>query len=258
MPPSDALSRVVAGWEDKSPTPLACHHDRVSTQGSLPTPDDDVIRVLVVDDHVLYRRGLEVVLNQEDDIVVVGEAGSGPDAVTAAADVTPDIVLMDVRMPGGGGIQACRQIRDFSPSTRIIMITTSDDERDLVESIRAGATGYLLKDVPPEQVVDGIRAVHAGQSLLSPSLASTLLDEFASILRKGSEQRPVPAPHLTGRELEVLRLVAQGLGNREIAKKLFISENTVKNHVRNILDKLQMHSRMEAALYAVRERLLEE
>ncbi|WP_168583837.1 response regulator [Gephyromycinifex aptenodytis] len=226
-------------------------------QGSLPPPADDAIRVLVVDDHVLYRRGLEVVLNQEDDIRVVAEAGNGPDAVAAAADVTPDIVLMDVRMPGGGGIPACRQIRDLSPTTRVIMITTSDDERDLVESIRAGATGYLLKDVPPEEVVAGIRAVHAGQSLLSPSLASTLLDEFASILRSTSEQRTVPAPHLTDRELEVLRLVAQGLGNREIAKRLFISENTVKNHVRNILEKLQMHSRMEAALYAVRERLLD-
>lgn len=249
---------MLRGGSSHLPPRSACHHGRVSTQGSLPSSDVDVIRVLVVDDHVLYRRGLEVVLHQEDDILVVGEAGSGPEAVALVAEATPDIVLMDVRMPGGCGIHACRAIRETSPSTRIIMITTSDDERDLVESIRAGATGYLLKDVPPEQVVEGIRAVHAGQSLLSPSLASTLLDEFANILRKGSEQPAVPAPHLTGRELEVLRLVAQGLGNREIAKELFISENTVKNHVRNILDKLQMHSRMEAALYAVRERLLEE
>lgn len=214
--------------------------------------------MLIVDDHVLYRRGLEVVLEQEDDLEIVGQASSGLEAVTVARAVRPEVVLMDVRMPGGSGIEACREIRQELPATRIIMLTTSDDERDLVESIRAGAQGYLLKDVPPEQVVAGIHAVVGGQSLISPSLASTLLEEFAAVIRATDEQRGVPVPHLTDRELEVLRLVAQGLPNRDIAARLFISENTVKNHVRNILEKLQLHSRMEAALYAVRERLLDE
>ena len=221
-------------------------------------PTESAVRVLIVDDHALYRRGLAVVLSQEPDLVVVGETGDGASAIELVETLAPDVVIMDVRMPRLDGIEACRAIRELAPSTRIIMLTTSDDERDLFESIRAGANGYLLKDVPPEEVIDGIRAVQAGQSLISPSLASTLLTEFAAMLRATSGPEPsMPAPRLTERELEVLRLVARGMGNRDIAKALVISENTVKNHVRNILEKLQLHSRIEAAMYAVRERLVE-
>ncbi|NHC13030.1 response regulator [Motilibacter deserti] len=217
----------------------------------------DAIRVLVVDDHALFRRGLEMVLAQEDDIEVVGEAGDGGEAVKLAAELAPDIVLMDVRMPRRGGIDACTAIRDVVPSAEIIMLTISDEEADLYEAIKAGAKGYLLKDVSIEEVASSIRKVHSGQSLISPAMASKLLTEFASMIKRSDEREQVPAPRLTERELQVLKLVARGLNNRDIAKELYISENTVKNHVRNILEKLQLHSRMEAVVYAVREKLLE-
>jgi two-component system NarL family response regulator len=217
----------------------------------------DSIRVLVVDDHALFRRGLQMVLEQEPDIEVVGEASDGAEAVERAADTTPDIVLMDVRMPKGGGIDACTAIHETVPSAKIIMLTISDEEADLYDAIKAGAMGYLLKEISIEEVASAIRAVHGGQSLISPSMASKLLTEFASMIKRTDDRQQVPTPRLTDREMEVLKLVAKGLNNRDIAKQLFISENTVKNHIRNILEKLQLHSRMEAVVYAVREKLLE-
>jgi DNA-binding NarL/FixJ family response regulator len=221
-------------------------------------PRRDPIRVLVVDDHALFRRGLEIVLAQESDIEVVGEAGDGEQGVERAAQLLPDVVLLDVRMPKGTGIEACAAIKDVVPSARIIMLTISDEEADLYEAIKAGATGYLLKEIPIEELAEAVRAVHDGQSLISPSMASKLLTEFALMAKRTDDRRnQVPAPRLTERELEVLKLVARGLNNRDIAKELFISENTVKNHIRNILEKLQLHSRMEAVVYAVREKLLE-
>ncbi|MBB0244116.1 response regulator [Streptomyces alkaliphilus] len=226
-----------------------------------PAPGDhraEPIRVLVVDDHELFRRGLEIVLAHEPDILVVGEAGDGSEAVEKAADLLPDIVLMDVRMPRRGGIEACTAIKEVAPSARIIMLTISDEEADLYEAIKAGATGYLLKEISTDEVTAAIRAVADGQSQISPSMAVKLLTEFkAMVQRTGEEQRLVPAPRLTARELEVLKLVATGRNNREIARDLYISENTVKNHVRNILEKLQLHSRMEAVVYAVREKILD-
>ena len=223
----------------------------------LPALVGDPIRVLVVDDHALFRRGLEMVLAHEDDIDVVGEAEDGADAVEKAIETTPDIVLMDVRMPRRGGIDACTAIKDAVPSSKIIMLTISDEEADLYEALKAGATGYLLKEISIDEVAAAVRAVHGGQSLISPSMDSKLLNEFASMIKRDDERQQVPVPRLTEREMEVLRLVAKGLNNREIAKQLFISENTVKNHIRNILEKLQLHSRMEAVVYAVREKLLE-
>ncbi|MGN6636212.1 MAG: response regulator [Oryzihumus sp.] len=217
----------------------------------------EAIRVLVVDDHVLYRRGLELVLGQEADIDIVGEAGDGHEAIRRTEELLPDVVLMDVRMPRRSGIEACTAIKELVPSTKIVMLTISDEESDLYEAVRAGANGYLLKDVPGEQIADGIRAVSTGQSLISPSMASKLLSEFALMIKRHEERPAMPVPRLTERELEVLKLVARGMANRDIAKALFISENTVKNHVRNILEKLQLHSRMEAAMYAVREKLLD-
>ena len=215
------------------------------------------IRVLVVDDHALFRRGLQMVLEQEEDIEVVGEAGDGAEAVERATDAVPDIVLMDVRMPKRGGIDACTAIKDAVPSAKIIMLTISDEEADLYDAIKAGASGYLLKEISIEEVAAAIRAVNEGQSLISPSMASKLLTEFASMIKRTDDRQQVPTPRLTDREMEVLKLVAKGLNNRDIAKQLFISENTVKNHIRNILEKLQLHSRMEAVVYAVREKLLE-
>jgi DNA-binding NarL/FixJ family response regulator len=220
-----------------------------------PRSGDGVIRVLVVDDQELFRRGLTMLLNVEDDIEVVGEAADGGAAGALASGLTPDVVLMDVRMPKVTGIEACIAIKDAAPSTRIIMLTVSDEEADLYEAVKNGASGYLLKDSSIDEVAQAVRVVADGQSLSSPSMAIKLLDEFKQMSR--TDRSHVPTPRLTERELEVLRLVAQGLNNREIAKQLFISENTVKNHVRNILEKLQLHSRMEAVMYAVREKLLD-
>ena len=226
------------------------------TEQEIRTPGE-AIRVLVVDDHALFRRGLQMVLEQEDDIEVVGEAGDGAEAVEKAAETMPDIVLMDVRMPKRGGIDSCTAIKDAVPSTKIIMLTISDEEADLYDAIKAGASGYLLKEISIEEVAESIRAVYGGQSLISPSMASKLLSEFATMIKRTDDRQQVPTPRLTDREMEVLKLVAKGLNNRDIAKELFISENTVKNHIRNILEKLQLHSRMEAVVYAVREKLLE-
>jgi DNA-binding NarL/FixJ family response regulator len=220
-------------------------------------PSVEPVRVLIVDDHALFRRGLQMVLEGETDIDVVGEAQDGQEAIERAENTTPDVVLMDVRMPKRSGIEATRTIKDTLPSTKILMLTISDEEADLYEAIKAGASGYLLKEISIEEVADAVRAVHAGQSLISPSMASKLLNEFAAMVKRRDERAQVPGPRLTSRELEVLKLVAKGLNNRDIGQELFISENTVKNHVRNILEKLHLHSRMEAVVYAVREKLLD-
>jgi DNA-binding NarL/FixJ family response regulator len=221
------------------------------------TSVDDPIRVLIVDDHALFRRGLQMVLEGEPDIEVVGEASDGHEAVDRAETTTPDVVLMDVRMPRRTGIEATRAIKDTLPSTKILMLTISDEEADLYEAIKAGASGYLLKEISIEEVASAVRKVNQGQSLISPSMASKLLTEFAAIVKRRDERSNVPGPRLTERELEVLKLVAKGMNNRDIGQELFISENTVKNHVRNILEKLHLHSRMEAVVYAVREKLLD-
>ena len=212
------------------------------------------IRVLVVDDHELFRRGMTMVLALEDGIDVVGEARDGQHATELATELVPDVVLLDVRMPRRSGIDACRAIKEAAPSAKIVILTVSDEEADLYEAVKSGASGYLLKDSSIEEVAQAVRVVFDGQSLISPSRAVKLIDEFKQLSR---QQGPEAGLRLTDRELEVLRLVARGLNNRDIAKELFISENTVKNHVRNILDKLQLHSRMEAAMYAVREKLFD-
>ncbi|MGH3322571.1 MAG: response regulator [Streptosporangiaceae bacterium] len=214
------------------------------------------IRVLLVDDHGLFRRGLELILQQESDIEVVGEASDGAEAARMAVQLEPDVVLLDVRMPRRHGIEACSAIRSDVPTAKIVILTVSDEEEDLFEAVKAGASGYLLKSIPVDEVAASVRAVHEGQSLIPPSMASKLLSEFATIAKR--KNRSVPAPRLTGREMEVLQLVARGLANRDIAEELCISDNTVKNHVRNILEKLQLHSRMQAAMYAVREKLFDE
>lgn len=156
------------------------------------------IRVLVVDDHALFRRGLEMVLHAEPDIEVVGEAGNGAEGLAKAIETAPDIVLMDVRMPRGGGIDACTSIKDAVPSAKIIMLTISDEEADLFEAIKAGAMG-LLKEISIEEVAGAVRAVAEGQSLISPSMAGKLLAEFASMIKRGDERQPVPGPRLTDR-----------------------------------------------------------
>jgi two-component system NarL family response regulator len=217
---------------------------------------DDTIRVLIADDHALFRRGLNMVLEEEDDIEVVAEAANGNDVVELAKELTPDVVVMDVRMPQLDGISATRAVLEAVPAAAVIMLTVSDDEADLFEAMKAGAAGYLLKEISIEEVGDAVRSVTRGERLVTPSLATKLISEFATISRRASDRR-LDAPQLTNRELQVLRHVAEGQSNREIAGRLGISENTVKNHVRNILEKLRLHSRMEAVLYAMRENLLE-
>ena len=226
----------------------------VSVQASEPRAADPV-RVLVVDDQELFRRGLTVLVGARDGIELVGEASDGESAVEVALRTDPDVVLLDVRMPGKGGIETCAALKAVMPSVRIVMLTASDEGSDLYDAIRSGASGYLLKDASLDEVAQAVRLVADGQSLISPAMAVKLLDEFKQLGSAGSDT--VTPPRLTDRELEVLRLVARGRSNREIARELFISENTVKNHVRNILEKLQLHSRMEAVMYAVREKLLD-
>jgi two-component system NarL family response regulator len=227
-------------------------------EGSQPTaPAPQTIRVVIVDDHALFRRGLDRVLADEHDIEVVGEAADGIEAVARVRELTPDIAIMDVRMPRATGIEAARTIRSAVPETKVIMLTVSDDASDLYEAVRAGVNGYLLKEVAIGEVADAVRAVAAGHSLVSPSMASKLFTEFSALADGVDERRQSTAPRLTERELDVLKLVAKGLSNREIGAELFIAENTVKNHVRNVLEKLQLHSRMEAVVYAMREKLLD-
>jgi DNA-binding NarL/FixJ family response regulator len=230
-----------------------------SDQASAASRPSEPIRTMIVDDHALFRRGLEMVLQSEPDIDLVGEASDGAEAVEKAGESLPDVVLMDIRMPRSSGIEACRAMKDVVPSAKIVMLTISDEEEDLFEAIRAGASGYLLKDIPLDEVAETVRAVHGGQSLINPSMAGKLLTEFAALARREESERAqrIPAPRLTEREIQVLKLVARGMNNRDIAKELFISDNTVKNHVRNILEKLQIHSRMEAVMVAVRDKLIE-
>ena len=213
------------------------------------------IRVLVVDDQELFRRGITMLLGNEPGIEVVGEAGDGIEGTQLAVTTMPDVVLLDVRMPKRTGIEACLAIKEAVPSAKIVMLTVSDEEGDLYEAVKSGASGYLLKDSSIEEVAQAVRVVADGQSLISPSMAVKLIDEFKQMSKP--DHGAVSGLRLTERELEVLRLVARGMNNREISKQLFISENTVKNHIRNILEKLQLHSRMEAVMYAVREKLLD-
>lgn len=219
-------------------------------------PDDAPVRVLLVDDHALFRRGLALVLGAESDIEVVGEASHGVEAVERAAELQPDVVVMDVRMPGMGGVEATRRIRQSQPAIRVVMLTGSTEDEDLFGALRAGASGYLLKEVAIEEIAAAVLAIARGRALVSPSMTARLVAEFNALSRRVDEQDD-HAPRLTDRELEVLRLVARGMANKEIAAELVIAENTVKNHVRNILEKLQVRTRMEAALYAVRERLVD-
>ena len=219
--------------------------------------EGETIRVVIVDDHALFRRGLDLVLSEEPDIKVVGEAADGIEAVHRAEEMAPDVVVMDVRMPRSTGIEAARRIRERLPDTKVIMLTVSDNEEDLYAAVKAGASGYLLKEISIEELADAVRAVARGHSLISPSMASKLLSEFNALVQQAEERHRSLLPNLTDRELDVLKLVAKGLSNREISEELYISENTVKNHVRNILEKLHLHSRMEAVVYAMREKLLD-
>jgi len=215
------------------------------------------VRIVVVDDQQVVRDGFASLLKTQPDFTVVGTASEGKEGVRICRERQPDVVVMDVRMPRSTGIEAARRIRERLPDTKVIMLTVSDSEEDLYAAVKAGASGYLLKEISIEELADAVRAVARGHSLISPSMASKLLTEFNALVQQAEERHRSLLPSLTDRELDVLKLVAKGLSNREISEELYISENTVKNHVRNILEKLHLHSRMEAVVYAMREKLLD-
>jgi DNA-binding NarL/FixJ family response regulator len=209
------------------------------------------IRVVVADDHDLFRRGLKDLL-EEQGLRVVGEAANGDDAVRLAAHVLPEVVVMDLHMPRVGGVEATRRLAAAAPTVRVLVLTISAEERDVMDAMMAGASGYLLKDASVEEIAGGVRAAAAGESLISPRIASQLLTRLRE--RAGVQDHPGHAD-LSDRELEILRLLAQGRDNDEIAEELVISPRTVKNHVSSILTKLQMENRVQAAVYAVRRGL---
>ncbi|MFF4083195.1 response regulator [Streptomyces sp. NPDC087218] len=207
---------------------------------------DKIIRVLLVDDHQVVRRGLRTFLEIQDDIEVVGEAADGAEGVARAEELRPDVVLMDIKMPGTDGIEALRMLRELQNPARVLIVTSFTEQRTVVPALRAGASGYVYKDVDPDALAGAIRSVHAGHVLLQPEVAEALLaqEEPGGGTGRGNT--------LTEREREVLGLIADGRSNREIARALVLSEKTVKTHVSNILMKLDLSDRTQAALWAVR------
>ena len=212
----------------------------------MPTP----IRLLIVDDQRLMRDGLHTLLALEDDLEVAGEAENGEQALTAYKELHPDVVLMDIRMPVMDGVEAIRRLKAADPDARVIILTTFDDDAYVFEGLRAGALGYLLKDVSGEELADAIRTVHAGGALIDPSVTRKVVAEFSRMPAEKPAPPPDLAEPLSDREMDVLKLLAEGLSNREIAEALFLAEGTVKNYVSNILGKIDARDRMQAAIKA--------
>jgi DNA-binding NarL/FixJ family response regulator len=223
----------------------------------LVAPADVPLRVMVVDDHDLFRSGLRRLLQEQDALEVVADARRGDEAVQRAAELRPDVVVMDINMPGMSGVHATRALREVSPQTAVLMLTVSDDEDAVLDAVLAGASGYLLKDATLPEIVRGIRAAAAGQSLVAPAVATSLL---ARLRRHGPPDAPPPpaAPELTPRELEVLRLVVAGHDNSDIGRRLHLSTGTIKHHVSSTLSKLGVDNRIQAAVLAVRLGLADE
>jgi len=209
----------------------------------------DPITVLIVDDHAVVRKGVRAFLDAQTGLTVVGEAGSGEEAVAQAEEHAPDVVLMDLIMPGVDGVEATRRVKKVSPRTQIIVLTSYHQDEHIFPAIRAGALSYLLKDAEPEQLADAVRKAAVGEAVLHPQVASRVVQE----LHGARQDTPNPFNALSDRELEVLRLIADGLSNHDIAERLVISEKTVKSHVSNILSKLHLADRTQAAVFAWRE-----
>lgn len=211
----------------------------------------ETITVMLIDDHRVVRQGLRDFLELQGDIEVVGEAGSGEEGVQLARELLPDVVLMDLVMPGIDGVETTRRVKAASPSTKVIVLTSFVDDNKVFPAIKAGAISYLLKDVSPEDLAHAIRAAQRNEAVLHPEVAAKLMQEF-------STPRPAEAPvdQLTPREMEVLRLIAKGKSNKEIADTLIVSEKTIKTHVSNILSKLHLADRTQVAIYALRQRLV--
>jgi DNA-binding NarL/FixJ family response regulator len=209
------------------------------------------IRILIADDQALFREGLRVVLSSRPDFQVIGEAADGIEAVALTDDVRPEVVLMDLRMPRLGGVEATRRIRSAHPRVKVIVLTTFDDDEDVFEALRAGAAGYLLKDASPEKLGEAIRAAARGESFLQPSIAAKVVAEFNRLShpRPARAQQPLREP-LSGRECQILQKLAEGKSNKEIGASLDLAEGTVKNHLSNIFGKLGVLDRTQAALMA--------
>jgi len=210
--------------------------------------------VLVVDDHDLFRTGLRNLL-EEQGVNVVGEARDGESAIKLAPDLAPDVIIMDLNMPGAGGVETTRRLAGLAPLSRVVVLTISADDDDVMNAVLAGACGYLLKDSSIQELIAGIRAAAAGESLISPQIAAKVLQRLRA-QTKDTEAAETIRAELSDRELEVLKLIANGKDNAQIARELFISPKTVKNHISNILMKLQIENRIQAAVYAVRSGLV--
>ena len=215
-----------------------------------------MLRILLVDDHILFRKGMASLLDMRDDLQVVGEASDGFEGIKAARDLVPDLILMDVNMPNCDGLEATRVIKKEMPHVKIVMLSASESDQDLFEAIKVGAQGYLLKDLEPYQLYDLLESLSRGETPLSGTMATKILKEFSKP-EKDTEQTIDYEEALTDREVGILKLVAEGLTNKEISEQLVISENTVKIHLRNILEKLQLKNRIQAAVYAVRQGMVD-
>ncbi|MCH7800037.1 MAG: response regulator transcription factor [Chloroflexi bacterium] len=211
----------------------------------------DIIRVVVADDHDLFRRGLTEVLEEEDDIDVVGQASDGREASEQAGTHKPDVVMMDLNMPGQGGIEATAYITQKWPEVKVLVLTVSEEPADLFRALGVGALGYVLKTASPSQIIDALHQVYQGWVVVSPAMAPRFMADLGNAPSKSSQASEI-STQLTAREQDVLKLVARGMSNAEIAGELIVSENTVKTHVKNVLGKLQMKNRAEAAAYASR------
>ena len=215
-----------------------------------------MIRVLIADDQELVRAGFRMILDVQNDIEVVGEAGDGGAAVQAARTLDPDVVLMDVRMPDTDGIEATRRLSQAGVRARVLMLTTFDADEYVYDAMKAGASGFMLKNAPPARLVDAVRATAAGEAELSPAIVRRMVDEFVARPRPGAT-RPAELEELTDRELDVLKLLARGLSNSEIANTLFLGEATVRTHVSRILTKLQLRDRTQAVVIAYESGLVQ-
>ena len=222
----------------------------MSTPASLEQLALEDVRVLIVDDHDLFRSGLRNLL-EEEGVQIVGEAAAGQEALKIVRELAPDVVVMDLNMPGMGGVEATRHISTIAPLTRVLMLTISDQDNDVIDAIMAGACGYLLKDSSIQDLIAGIRAASLGESLISPTIAAKVLQRVRAASRQPEIETTIRA-ELSDREIEVLKLIANGKDNAMIAGELHISPKTVKNHISNILMKLQIENRIQAAVYAVR------
>jgi DNA-binding NarL/FixJ family response regulator len=214
------------------------------------------ITILIVDDHALLRQGIKKVLDLESDFSVIGEAADGEEAIKTALQLKPDIVLLDINMPKKNGLEVTKELRQLVPEIKIVLLTIHDDENYVIEVIKAGATGYLLKDIEPGMLIKAIRSVYAGESFIYPTLAKRLFYEVG-----GEKKAESPRPRggqdaLTQREVEVLQLIGQGLSNQEMAQRLFLSEKTVKNHLTNIFRKINVTDRTQAVIYAIKNKIV--